>query len=169
MGRKRITKEFEVADLGKNPFTQENFAIHVRTITTKKRIYESDVYDEEIKQSATVVEIKTNHHVEAETYTKVFTRSAYRLHIMALSSRAKDLYLWLIYEVENGDDHLVLNKKRYMEEASVSTTTLKGAIQDLHRMLILSPTVVENVYWINPLFFFKGSRIEKYKDKLNKE
>ena len=56
-----------------------------------------------------------------------------------------------------------------MEECNVSINTTEEAIKELIKASIIIPTVVKGVYWINPRFFFKGSRIEKYKDYLTED
>lgn len=100
-------------------------------------------------------------------YTKIYTCSKNRKHIMKLSTRAKELYLWLIYELEKNEDYVWINVDRYMEECDISsTTTYQNTIKDLQKFGVICPTVVKDVYWINPLFFFNGSRIEKYPTKV---
>ena len=85
---------------------------------------------------------------------------------MALSSRARDLFLWITYELDSGKDFLWINKVRYMKECTVSLNTYKESILDLTTAGVITPTVYHDTYWINPLFFFNGDRIKKYQDKL---
>jgi hypothetical protein len=86
---------------------------------------------------------------------------------MALTGRAKELYLWVMYELDKNEDFVWINVQRYMEECNVSSmTTYRDTVKDLQKSLIISPTTIKDVYWINPLFFFNGNRLEKYETKL---
>jgi hypothetical protein len=100
-------------------------------------------------------------------FTKVFTNAANRKKICGMTSRARDLYLWLIYEIDPGKDYLWLNEERIKLELNVSYNTLKGAITDLIKEVIIVESAIKGVYWINPLFFFNGSRLDKYKQYID--
>jgi hypothetical protein len=166
MARPRIKPEFTEKDLGKHPLLDSNFVINYKALSVSKKYVEL----ESIKSSDGIVEIgnvvknEVSFTVDADSFTKVFNKSAYRIHMMSLSSRAKELCFWLIYELDCGKDYIWLNKKRYMTECNVSLNTMLAAIKDLVRDVILIPSAVKDVYWINPLFFFNGSRLEKYKE-----
>ena len=46
--------------------------------------------------------------------------------------------------------------------------TVRAGINELWKKNFIAPTAgrPKDVFWINPTLFFSGSRIEKYKDKL---
>lgn len=104
--------------------------------------------------------------VEATPYTKVYVSSDRRLIIAKLSPAAKELYLWIMFEVDSGKDALWINKDRYMIENSTSLNTYKKALTELLRYALIVKTIIKDVYWINPDFFFRGDRIAKYPNKI---
>ena len=79
------------------------------------------------------------------------------------SAGAKSLYIHILYELEYGCDYIEINVKRYMKENNISSiNTYKDAVKQLSRYLIIYPSVIKGVYWINPKLFFAGSRVNKY-------
>lgn len=100
--------------------------------------------------------------VEATPYTKLYVTSERRKLVSGLSTSAKELYLWIMFEIDSGEDALWINKDRFMEENHTSLNTYKKAIEDLIRYAFIAYTVVKDVYWINPDFFFRGDRLSKY-------
>lgn len=104
--------------------------------------------------------------VEDTPYTKMFITSERRIIVSNLSPAAKELYLWIMFEIDAGKDALWINKDRYMKENHTSINTYKKALEDLIRYAIISQTVVQGVYWFNPDFFFRGDRIKKYPKNL---
>lgn len=110
---------------------------------------------------------KADVEFESESYCKVFASANKRLNIVRLSPRAKDLLLWLIYEVENGKDYLWLNRDRYMEESGVGAmNTYRAALGELIGATFISKTNQTGVFWINPALFYNGNRIRKFKDNI---
>lgn len=103
---------------------------------------------------------------EEVSFTKFFKSSDRRLEIGKLETCSKALLLWLMQTVEVGKDWVWINKERYMEEDGVSRNTYTKAVNDLIRNQLILPTVVRDVYWINPHYFFNGSRIRKYPKNL---
>lgn len=104
--------------------------------------------------------------VEDTPFTKMFITSERRIIVSNLSPAAKELYLWIMFEIDAGKDALWINKERYMLENHTSINTYKKALEDLIRYAIISQTVVQGVYWFNPDFFFRGDRIKKYPKNL---
>jgi len=104
--------------------------------------------------------------VEDTAFTKMFITSERRIIVSNLSPAAKELYLWIMFEIDAGKDALWINKERYMLENHTSINTYKKALEDLIRYAIISQTVVQGVYWFNPDFFFRGDRIKKYPKNL---
>lgn len=101
--------------------------------------------------------------LEADKACKVYIDSERRLRTNKLSPRAKELLMWLFYEVKAGQDYLWLNRVRYMSENNISSpNTYRSALNELITNGFITRTVVNAVYWINPSIFFNGSRIAKY-------
>lgn len=169
-GRPKKKPDFTEKQLGVNPLT-ENFTLKCRDVLDTKVYVEIDkiTSSEGVVMTGKSVKNQYCFTVEQEQFTKVFNKSAYRLHIMSLSPKARDLYLWLIYEIDCGKDYIWVNKERYMEELNVSVNTINSAIQDLIASIVIVPSAIKDVFWINPLFFFNGNRLEKYKDKIIKD
>lgn len=110
--------------------------------------------------------LPVTNEVEDTPFTKMFITAERRIIISNLSSAAKELYLWIMFEIDAGKDALWINKERYMIENYTSINTYKKALEDLIRYAIISQTVVQGVYWFNPDFFFRGDRIKKYPKSL---
>jgi len=100
--------------------------------------------------------------VEATPFTKLYVTSERRLIMSKLSPAAKELFLWVMLEIDSGRDALWINKERFMLENETSLNTYKKALEELIRYSFLAFTIVKDVYWINPDFFFKGDRVSKY-------
>lgn len=109
--------------------------------------------------------LPSDYQREKESITKVYTKAEHRKMAMMLSPKAKSLFLWFIFEADWGNDYMWVNHRRYMEECNItSINTFKDAAEELSRYLIIYPSLVKEVYWINPALFFSGNRIAKYPD-----
>lgn len=144
--------KFEYKKLGVNPCTI-TLEVPIRNLI-KKHQFEKDEEDDMLVNVEVIV--------EATAYTKLYITSELRKLVCNLSPSAKELYLWIMYEVEVGEDALWINKVRFMEENSTSLNTYKKAVEELIRYAFIAYTIVKDVYWINPNFFFKGDRVKKY-------
>lgn len=142
-------------DMGKNPCAT-SMKIPIRLVSPDNQYY----IDEDGDKLPVEIDL------EYTPYSKLYTVADARKYITKLTSASKSLWLWIMYEVPHGKDYLWVNKERYREESSVSYKTYKKAVGELHKFALISPTTYKDVYWINPQFFFKGNRIEKYKDKV---
>lgn len=104
---------------------------------------------------------------ESDESCRIFIDSDKRLKIAALTSRAKDLFMWLVYETEPGCQYVWINKPRYMSENGIKAyNTYKDAIRELHIKDFVAPTAIPSVYWINPALFFNGSRIKAFPENV---
>ena len=148
-----------------NPFVV-NHNIETTEITVvNKMVNIKDIHEGIIVNKPS--EIHTALLVDKADYCKLFTRAGYRLHINALSSNAKALVLWLMYEIDYAVDYMEIDSKRYVNETSLNYKLLGMAVKELVDACVISPTSVDKVYWINPFFFFKGDRLKKYPDHLS--
>lgn len=100
---------------------------------------------------------------ERDPLCKIFIDAPRRKMMVGLSPRAKELLMWLIYETEPGLDWIWINKRRYMEENGIRAyNTYKDAVRELHGGSFIQPTPIAGVYFINPHFFFNGSRVAAF-------
>lgn len=111
--------------------------------------------------------IQSSYTVEADPHCRFYTNPEKRLLMNAISPQSKELFLWIIYTIEKSKDYIWINKERYMEELDISSiNTYKKSIDELTRYGVIHITTIKDTYWINPEFFFKGSRIDKYPNKI---
>ena len=138
--------------IGSNPFVA-NLKIYIRKVPLAgqwKRDEDGDMLPAEME-------------MEIDPVCKMYINPALRKEVNKLSPRAIDLLMWVVYSTEPGVDWLWLNRKRYMDERGVKAyNTYKDAVRELVGNNFLQPTIYQGVYWINPVFFFNGSRINKY-------
>lgn len=138
------------AALGVNPF--------VASLEVRVRAIKSGYVPEE--------ELMVDHFVdlEVDTYVKLFDKAQLRLIMGGLSTRCLQLWIWMLYEVETGDDYVSVNVSRFMKECSVKCLkTYRAAVAELCRYGYISHVGGhKNVFWINPALAFKGSRIKAF-------
>ena len=144
------------ADFEHNPLAGSDFKILINKIVDGKKLelVGGDLVPSEVE-------------LERDSYSKVYIKPENRRIIAQLSPSSKSLFLWVVYEMEQGRDYLWVNKRRYMEENDItSINTYKKAMAELVRLTFLCASIVKDVYWINPRLMFCGSRINKYRDHL---
>lgn len=149
---KQVKPEITEEKLGDNPFL-DTLKIPVARITMHGQ-YKSDA-------DGLLLPVEVD--MEKDSYCRVYTDSKRRLAMAGLTPRANDLLLWIIFEVENSSEVIWINKVRYMKERRIKAyNTYKDALTELLKSKFLLPSVIQNVYWINPHFFFNGSRINRF-------
>lgn len=142
--------------LGINPFAT-SLIIPIKLLKLKS-IYERASEDVIIEKEA---------NLEAIPFIKLFQTSERRIIINNFSDRSQRLFIWLMFETTTGKDYVIINKERYMKENCVkAVNTISNAIKELLRYGIIANTYIKDVYWINPDFFFNGSRIKKYPNNI---
>lgn len=151
----------------KPDFTNKNLGINPCSVPLQIPVNELVFKDQYVRDGNIL--INASKEVESTPYSKLYVTAERRKIIASLSAAAKELYIWIMYEVKTGEDALWINKQRFMEENSTSLNTYKKAIEELVRYALVAFTVVKDVYWINPDFFFKGDRIAKYPQCVVKE
>lgn len=105
--------------------------------------------------------------MERGKIVKVYASAKNREVVACLNAAAQRLMFWVAFELKPGKDYIQLNKDRFMKENAItSVNTYKSAFATLVRSNILALTVEKNVFWINPEYFFCGSRINKYPDRV---
>lgn len=149
-----MKKSVIIKDLGKNPFTS---ALVIVTVRVNLDSFKSDGEDM----------LPATQRLEKDEFCKFYCSSERRLSLNKISLRGKELLLWVLFELKYGEDFIRLNKVRYMRENGISSVnTFKDALKDLIRNGILATTVETDVYWINPFYFFKGNRVNKFKQNV---
>lgn len=158
MGRKKLKIEIDESTMGVNPFI-ENFEIYVTKKTSK------------VINAIGYITVK-DFDLEKTPYTKIFEVEGAKKQVCDLPIRSKELYLYFIHSIKGAKDYLRIDKDAYMKQMGIkSVNTYKEAIKGLSDNSYIYPHYsLRDVYWINPHFFFKGSRITKYPDavKYNK-
>lgn len=101
---------------------------------------------------------------ERVPYTKVLDQVGGKAKMVELPVRAKELLLHFLYSIETSTDVLWINRQAYMKTYGIkSVNTFKEAVRSLSEALFIYPHAsIKDLYWINPHYFFKGSRISKY-------
>lgn len=164
MGRKKIYQE-EL--LKNNPFVESpDFEVRVRNLSKEEEYVNiKDISDGVILTVPS--KVKTKYLVEAEAYTKVYNKKSLYLHIADISPSGKALFLYIQYHLQHSKDYIRLEPKEVMKQVGYgSINTFKKSLEELVTHLIITPTLCQDVYWINPVFFFNGSRISKYGHKI---
>lgn len=101
--------------------------------------------------------------LDQSPYTKLFLDSDAVQIVHALSDCAKSLLLYVIYNLKPGRDYVILSSADYAQASNTkSRTTIAKAKAELARLCFISPTSIRTVYFINPAYFFTGSRPNKY-------
>lgn len=141
--------------VGKNPFANVNrLVIEATEITDGKRLSDHDgIY------------LPVTNKVEYRTHLHVFTRTKdYKATIDRLSSAGKGLYLYIQSRLEPSLDYITINKEYYMLSNNVgSINTVRKAINNLiDNDIIIKMGTYSDTFWINPVFLFCGSRINKF-------
>ena len=149
--------KFDYRDLGINP-CRNNLKIPVAYLEFKDSFQVDEQGDW----------LNTKKRVDNSPNCKLYTSSLNRKLVSKLSPCGKELYLWIMYEIEVGKEALWINRDRYLEENETSINTYKKAIEELIKNAIIAYTVVKDVYWINPSYFFSGDRLKMYPDCLDK-
>lgn len=157
MAREAKKPDFDKLNVGINPFIQ-GLSIAV----TKRK---NEVFDKDGKFSI------VDNDIEATAYTKVFMVEAAKYQVDILPIRSKELYLHLMHSIRAGTDYIWIDKAAYMKSMGIkSINTYKTAVNGLCECLYIAPhynqAKFKDTYWINPHFFFKGSRINKYPENL---
>jgi hypothetical protein len=124
----------------------------------------------EITEDGEVIKLYDTISLEKTKFTKFFCSAERRKLLMNCTLRAKELVLWIMYDINSGEDYIWISKERYMREAEItSVNTYKEALLELIRYGVIALSGIPHVYWINPDFFFKGDRISKYPNNIIKQ
>ena len=99
--------------------------------------------------------------------SKIYTTAKNRKEIANNSAIAKNIILWIIYQLEYSQDYVYFDKKLFMNENNVkSIKTVYGALKELEDNKIIAKSNLKDVYFINPMYFYLGSRVNNYPDNI---
>lgn len=143
-----------MANLGRNPFLN---TLQI-PVTLKVHKVINKYGDNDVKEF----------EFEKTPYTKVFEIAGAKKLVNAFPVRAKELYLYIIQSIESAQDYLWIDRHAYMKLMDIkSVNTYKQAVSHLWLTNFIYPHgSIQDVFWINPQFFFKGSRINKFKNNV---
>jgi hypothetical protein len=148
--QKYIKPKYDAKKLGINPFSF-SLEIKVRKLEVPHSYKLTDG-----------INLPVVNELEATPFTKLFQSPERRIIVSNLSPAAKELFLWMLFEIDAGSDSIWINRDRFMAENNTSLNTYKKALEELVRYALLAQTVIQGVYWFNPDFFFRGDRLKKY-------
>lgn len=140
--------------LGINPFSEWlEVLVNKRVKSTINKFGDEDIKDIEF---------------EATPYTKVFGVESARKQVCKLPIRSKELYLDIMHALVSSQDAIWIDRSDYMNRMRItSINTYKGAIAGLTmNAYIAKHDTIREVFWINPKFFFRGSRLSKYPKRI---
>lgn len=109
---------------------------------------------------------------EATKFCRVFDAFEHRDDAVRLPIRCKELMYYIIHSMETGKDYVYIEKEVYMANMGIkSVNTFKGAIKGVVNRYIIPHETIKGVYWVNPMYLFKGDRISKFPNRVrvNKE
>ena len=110
------------------------------------------------------------YQLERQINTKIYRSKFTKKAVLQLNSNAKNLFLWIMFEIQPKTDYIHINKADTSKELNISTKTLERAIKELCNKInvydvniqILQISKEIDVYFINPAFIFSGNRLNKY-------
>jgi hypothetical protein len=113
------------------------------------------------------IRIPKRYNREQTPNCKIFITAELRKITMGLSNNSLRIYLWLVFHAEPERDYIKFNRSAYMKENAISSVnTVKTGLAELIRYQFIEKSNVKNVYWFNPLYFFRGDRLKKYPKKV---
>ena len=137
------SKKIDLAKLKSNPFI-EDFEIVVNKLSDEDEV-----------------------QLERASYTKLFRLMKNRDSVDRLSLNGKQLFLWMLYRLDYGNDWCYVDRSKYMEAHGISSVnTYKAGVVSLVDNGVIAYTTIKDVFYINPKIFFVGSRAKKFPDKV---
>lgn len=100
---------------------------------------------------------------ENTVYTRLYAEKELKEIYKYVSPSASKLLLWIMLNVYKQEDCIYIDNTRVMEDMGVkSINTVKKNIDELIRYGFITLSRHKQIYWINPMFFFKGNRVVKF-------
>ena len=165
--KRSLKPDIDGKKLGKNPFI-EHLVVPVNKLALKDQYTVEKVKLDD--GSMEKIYLPAFSSAESDEMTRVYTCSANRKDLSVLSARAKELYMFLLYNIDYNEDWVWLNRAMYMKENKVSApNTFITARNELVTAGVISITVKKDVLHINPKYFFKGNRISKFGNQVKEK
>lgn len=102
--------------------------------------------------------------LDRSPHVKFFLDSDALPVVNMLSECAKSLFIYILTQMRYAKDYVKIDAKAYGAVTGVrSRTTLAKAKSELYRLRFIEPTAVRSIYFINPAYFFCGSRTRKFR------
>lgn len=154
-----MSKEIDRKELGSNPFVSGDFKVVVRKLLDFEKLKKDDEGDW----------LPTENIMEQEKFVKIYTsdkrwKKSEDVGIENLNEYGLGLFFWLMFRLKSGEDWVYLDKEDFMKDRGIgSINTFKKALTELLKKNIICAIVgCRGYYWINPKFFFMGSRINAF-------
>lgn len=144
---------------GKNIFVYGNDSFKVRV----KEVIANDVLlDSGAKKTG------KNYFIEESDYVKLFPTEGWIDNLYKLSSASKEMLLYIMTHIDKACDFIEIDVKFYMGKHKISSiNTYKKGVEGLVDAQYIYPVFGEkNVFWVNPRYIYRGSRINMYSDRL---
>jgi hypothetical protein len=138
----------DVDNLGNNPLC-EGFFFEVTEVTERRRSGDKIYYQDRME------------------CTKIFHAAGLNEKVDRLSATSQTLLFAILRNMKEGIDYIILESDKTMKSAGISSiNTYKKCISELcNERLIYRHYEHTKLFWINPAYFFCGSRPTKYPDK----
>lgn len=111
--------------------------------------------------------IHKEYTAERAKVTKLYTSATNRKKIADNSPIAKNIILWIMYQIEYSQDYLYFDKFEFMSENKVkSIKTVNAALTELIKNKIIAKSNIKDIYFFNPVYLYRGSRQKNYPDNV---
>lgn len=110
------------------------------------------------------VMVNAEFEIDRRESVKMYYCAGLRDLVYGLSAPAKSMLLYIMLHLDANVDYIKLNKGHFMRVHGInSVNTYKKAIAELVRYCFIAQSGdFDNVYWINPAYFFNGNPVRKY-------
>lgn len=120
------------------------------------------------------LEAKDSEHqgvlIETTQFTKIFHNTSLTdNHIVGLPARALALFVYIQYNMKEGEHWVVINRRKHFSQTNMSDVTYTSAIEDLIIGDVIATSLYKNVFYVNPQIIFSGNRIKNFRNKVIEE
>lgn len=160
MSKKPIIDELK---LGVNPLTM-SLEVKVRQIKTTESLLSE--YTEGVHLP--IGKIDKSYVLENVAFTKVYHSAFWRDIVVDLTPKALQVWVYITFDLEQGKDYYWINTTYLVSKLKLKNKRELTELIDnqLVRYGLLSKTIIDDVYWINPTIVFCGNRIKKYPNNI---
>ena len=145
-------KPVERKDLGDNPY------IACMKLVARKRLSRVLGKDNET--------VERKYLLEVQPCTKIWHDVDYRNVINSIDDvMAFKLFIHIVYTLNK--DFVCINPTFCISKYNLrSRRNFDDAIKVLLKRAIITPTIVKDIYWVNPAMMFSGNRLDEYPDNI---